>query len=307
MSSPAVATFLGADWQTLADAVGLGGIYALMAVGIGLVFGVLRLVNFAYGQLIMAGAYALAFAFERGWPVWSGILLCFAVVLVLSVAMDRIVFRPLRTHSPAVMLVATFAVAFLLQSIALLWFGPLGKVAASLASLNQPVTISGVDIRKISIVTTAVAIGCLLALVLLLGRTTVGLQMRASALDFRTARLLGVRANRVIGSAVVLSGLLAATVAVMMTVQTPLVTPDFALRDTILVLAGVVLGGMNRLVPATLGGFAIGFASGFLGGALPTDQSQYLPSFLFAAVILVLLFRPGGLFTRTGTQAVERV
>ena len=306
MSSTTVATVLGADWQTLADAVGLGGLYALMAVGIGLVFGVLRLVNFAYGQLVMAGAYSLAFAFERGWPVWVGILLCFAVVLVLSIAMDRLVFRPLRTHSPAVMLVATFAVAFLLQAIALLWFGPLGKIAASLASLNQPLTISGVDIRKISIVTTAVAAGCLLALVVLLARTSVGLHMRAAAMDFRTARLLGVRANRVIGSAVVISGLLAATVAVMMTVQTPLVTPDFALRDTILVLAGVVLGGMNRLVSATLGGFAIGFASGFLGGALPTDQSQYLPSFLFAAVILVLLFRPGGLFTRSGQRAVER-
>jgi branched-chain amino acid transport system permease protein len=255
----------------------------------------------------MAGAYALAFAYERGWPVWTGILLCFGVVLLLSVAMDRLVFRPLRDHSPAVMLVATFAVAFLLQSIALLWFGSLGKIAASLASLNQPVTISGVDIRKISIVATAVAIGCLLALVLLLARTNVGLHMRAAAMDFRTARLLGVRANRVIGSAVVISGLLAATVAVMMTVQAPLVTPDFALRDTILVLAGVVLGGMNRLVSATLGGFAIGFASGFLGGALPTDQSQYLPSFLFAAVILVLLIRPGGLFTRTGRHAVERV
>ena len=205
------------------------------------------------------------------------------------------------------MLVATFAVAFLLQSIALLWFGSLGKIAASLSSLNQPWTLGGVDIRKISIVATAVAAGCLLALVLLLGRTNIGLQMRAAALDFRTARLLGVRANRVIGSAVVVSGLLAATVAVLMTVQTPLVTPDFALRDTILVLAGVVLGGMNRLVSATLGGFAIGFASGFLGGALPTDQSQYLPSFLFAAVILVLLIRPGGLFTRSGQQAVERV
>jgi branched-chain amino acid transport system permease protein len=307
MSSAVVATVLGADWQTLADAVGLGGMYALMAVGIGLVFGVLRLVNFAYGQLVMAGAYSLAFAYERGWPVWSGIVLCFAVVLVLSIAMDRLVFRPLRTHSPAVMLVATFAVAFLLQAVALLWFGPLGKVAASLATLNQPVTIGDVDIRKISIVTTAVAAGCLLALVVLLTRTNVGLHMRAAAMDFRTARLLGVRANRVIGSAVLISGLLAATVAVMMTVQSPLVTPDFALRDTILVLAGVVLGGMNRLIPATLGGFAIGFASGFLGGALPTDQSQYLPSFLFAAVILVLLFRPGGLFTRTGQQAVERV
>jgi branched-chain amino acid transport system permease protein len=131
--------------------------------------------------------------------------------------------------------------------------------------------------------------------------------MRAASMDFATARLLGVRANRVIASAVLVSGLLAATVAVMLTVQTPLVTPDFALRDTILVLAGVVLGGMNRLVSATLGGFAIGFASGILGGALPTDQSQFLPSFLFAAVILVLLIRPGGLFTREGQRAVERV
>lgn len=307
MSSASLATVLGADWQTLADAFGLGGIYALMAVGIGLVFGVLRLVNFAYGQLIMAGAYALAFAYERGWPVWTGILLCFAVVLLLTLAMDRVVFRPLREQSPAVMLVATFAVAFLLQSIAQLWFGSLGKIAASLASLNQPWTISGVDIRKISVVATAVAIACLLVLVAVLGRTNIGLHMRAAALDFRTARLLGVRANRVIGSAVLISGLLAATVAVIMTVQTPLVTPDFALRDTILVLAGVVLGGMNRLVPATLGGFAIGFASGFLGGALPTDKSQYLPSFLFAAVIVVLLIRPGGLFTRSGQRAVERV
>ncbi|TML83938.1 MAG: branched-chain amino acid ABC transporter permease [Actinobacteria bacterium] len=258
---------LGIDWQTLADAIGLGGIYALMAVGIGLVFGVLRLVNFAYGQLVMAGAYALAL----------------------------------------VMLVATFAVAFLLQSVALLWFGPLGKISASLATLNQPVMISGVDIRKISIVATALAAASLLALVLLLGRTRVGLHMRAAAMDFRTAELLGVRAGRVIGAAVLVSGVLAAIVAVMLTVQTPLVTPDFALRDTILVLAGVVLGGMNRLVPATLGGFAIGFASGLLGGALPTNQSQYLPSFLFAAVIFVLLIRPGGLFTREGQRAVERV
>ena len=302
-----IATFLGADWQTLADAVGLGAIYALMAVGIGLVFGVLRLVNFAYGQLIMAGAYALAYASEQGWPTWSGIVLCFAVVLALSLLMDRLVFRPLRAHSPAVMLVATFAVAFLLQSIALLWFGPLGKIASSLASLNRPVTIGDVDIRKITIVAIIVAAACLVVLVLLLARTSVGLHMRAAAMDFQTARLLGVRANRVIASAVLISGLLAATVSVMLTVQTPLVTPDFALRDTILVLAGVVLGGMNRLVSATLGGFAIGFAAGYLGGALPTDQSQYLPSFLFAAVILVLLVRPGGLFTRAGSQAVERV
>jgi len=110
--------------QVFADAVALGAVYALMAVGIGLVFGVLRLVNFAYGQLVMAGAFGLALASEWGWPLWAGIVLCFAVVLALSLAMDYLVFRPLRGRTPAVMLVATFAIAFLLQSIALVWFGP---------------------------------------------------------------------------------------------------------------------------------------------------------------------------------------
>lgn len=304
-TSPPLA-ILGIDWQVLVDATGLGAVYALMAVGIGLVFGVLRLVNFAYGQLVMAGAYSLALASQWDWPLWAGIVLCFAVVIVFSLAMERVVFRPLRTQSPAVMLVATFAIAFLLQSIALLAFGPLGKAASSLGYLNRPVTIGDVDIRKITLVAIVVAAVCLVALMVLLGKTTVGLHMRAAAMDFRTARLLGVKANRVIGSAVLLSALLAATVSVILTVQNPLVTPDFALRDTIVVLAGVVVGGMNKLLSATLGGFAIGFASGLLGGALPTDQTQYLPSFLFGLVILVLLVRPGGLFAR-GRGPIERV
>lgn len=294
------------DWQTFADALALGGIYALMAVGIGLVFGVLRLVNFAYGQWIMAGAYALAWASEWDLPVWLGILFSFGVVTVVAVLTDWLVFRPLRGHSPAVMLVATFAIAYLMQAIALLAFGPLGKIATSLVSLNQPWDIGGVAVRKIAIVSILVAVGCLVLLGLLLDRTPIGLQMRASSMDFLTARLLGVRANRVIGSAVLVSAALAAVCAIMLTVRSPLVTPDFALRDTIVVLAGVVLGGLNRPIPATLGGFAIGFASGFLGGALPTQQSQYLPTFLFAAVIVVLLLRPNGLFTRGG-GAVERV
>jgi branched-chain amino acid transport system permease protein len=301
-----VIAILNIDWQTLADALALGGIYALMAVGIGLVFGVLRLVNFAYGQLIMAGAYALAYGSQWNLPVWVSILFCFAVVLALSAILEQLVFRPLRGHSPAVMLVATFAVAYLMQSVALLWFGSLGTIATSLAPLNRPWDIGGVEIRKIAVVTILVAAACLLLLRALLDRTTVGLHMRAASMDFLTSRLLGVRANRVISGAVLASGLIAAVVAVMMTVQAPLVTPSFALRDTIVVLAGVVLGGLNRLIPATLGGFAIGFASGILGGALPTNQSQYLPTFLFAAVIVVLLVRPKGLFTRAG-GTVDRV
>jgi len=305
LGAPVLATI---NAQVVVDAIGLGATYALMAVGIGLVFGVLRLVNFAYGQLIMAGAYTLAYT--SSWPVAWSIVACFGVVIALSLLMERAVFRPLREQSPTVMLVTTFAISFVLQSIALLIDirdGQIGEPAPSLTSLNVPISIDGVDVRKVTIVAVLVAIGALGALALLLGRTEIGLRTRAAAADFRTARLLGVKANQVIGLAVVLSGALAATVAVILTVQTPFVTPDFALHDTIIVLVGVVVGGIDRLWTATLGGFAIGFVSGIVNGALPTDSTVYLPSVVFALVILVLLLRPAGLFVRGRTSVVDRV
>ena len=120
--------------------------------------------------------------------------------------MDRIVFRPLRGHSPAVMLVTTFAVAFILQSIALLAFGSYGKTASQFAFLNAPWYIGGVAIPKIAVIAIVTAAVCLGLLQLLLTRTPLGLHMRAASMDFRTAQLLGVRANRVIVGAVVISG-----------------------------------------------------------------------------------------------------
>jgi branched-chain amino acid transport system permease protein len=296
------------DFQTLSDAVATGAIYALMAVGIGLVFGVLRLVNFSYGQLIMAGAYTLAFT--SNWPVWASVLTCFAVVVAISLAMELAVFRPLRGQSPAVMLVTTFAIAFLLQAIALivdLRNNFIGEAATSISSLNEAITVGGVEIRKVTIVAVVVAIVALVVLALLLTRTTIGLHTRAAAADFRTARLLGVRVNRVITFTVLLSGVLAGAVAVLLTVQTPLVSPEFALHDTIVVLVGVVVGGIDRLWTATLGGFAIGFASGILNGVLPTDKTVYLPSAVFGLVILVLLLRPAGLFAWGRRAQAERV
>ena len=297
--------------QTLVDAAALGSVYALMAVGIGLVFGVLRLVNFAYGQLIMAGAYALALT--NGWNPAVSILTCFAVVMGLTMTLEVAAFRPLRNASPATMLVATFAISFLLQSIAQLRFGILGKTVGTLTGLNRPIGSGQLIVRWIWIVAIVVAAVTLGALLLLLNRTSLGLHMRAAAADFRTARLLGVRANAVVSFAVLLSGAIAAVVAVVMTAETPYVTSDYALRDTIIVLVGVVVGGLDRLWSATLGGFAMGFATGVLDGILPSTGSWpftsgvYLDSAVFALVILVLLVRPSGLFVGRGKRAVERV
>ena len=299
----------GLGWQELSDAVAIGAIYALIAVGIGLVFGVLRLVNFAYGQLVMAGAYTLAFT--STWALWESIVTCFAVVVALSIAMELGVFRPLRGQSPAVMLVTTFAIAFLLQAIALLvdiHDGTIGEIVFSqIGALNESVNVGGVDVRKVTFVAVGTALFALLVIALLLNRTTIGLHTRAAAADFSTARLLGVRANRVISFAVVISGLLAAAVSILLVVSNPLVSPDFALHETIVVLIGVVVGGIDRLWTATLGGFTIGFASGVISALLPTDQSVYLPSVLFGLVIVVLLLRPAGLFAWGRPTTVERV
>ena len=178
------------------------------------------------------------------------------------------------------------------------------------------VTIGGVHIRWITIVTILLAVGVFAALTLLLTKTTIGLQMRAASIDSQTARLLGVRANAVITAAVVVSGVIAAIVAVILPMAVPerlLVAPDYALRETIIVLVGVVVGGIDRLWSATLGGFTMGFAVGALSGFLPSSgswpftSSVYLDSAVFMLVIIVLLLRPEGLFVRGRRTAVERV
>ena len=297
------------DAQVIVDSIGLGATYALMAVGIGLVFGVLRLVNFAYGQLVMAGAYTLAYTSD--WPVGWSIVACFAVVIA-TLAGDGAGRLP-----PAARAVAHGDARDDLRDRV--------RAAERRAAVRHPrrhdrrarfVALARSTFRSRSPASTSarsrsrpclVAIGALGLLALLLGRTDIGLRTRAAAADFRTARMLGVKANQVIGLAVVLSGALAASVAVILTVQSPLVTPDFALKETIIVLVGVVVGGIDRLWTATLGGFTIGFTTGIVNGALPTDNTVYLPSVVFALVILVLLLRPAGLFVRGRSSVVDRV
>jgi branched-chain amino acid transport system permease protein len=289
--------------QTLVDAVALGMVYALVALGIGLVFGVMRLVNFAHGELITAGAYALMLTNDL--PLAVGLAACFGAVVVLALAME-LAYRPLRTTTPTTMLVTTFAVSFLLQAVALLAFGARGKNVGVLPELNRAVSIGDLRVRWVTLVSIAVGAVLLGATALILARTDIGLQMRAAAMDARTAQLLGVRASTVIRFAFLLAALVAASATVLLTVQRPLVTPSYGFQLVIPALVGVVVGGMDRLLSATLGGFAIGFAAAVLGDVLPADGRVFLDSALFLLVILVLLVRPGGLFTRS-RAAWERV
>jgi branched-chain amino acid transport system permease protein len=296
------------NWgQAIADAIALGALYGLVAVGIGLVFGVLRLINFAYGELITAGGYVLAYTY--GWPRPVSIVLCIGAVVALALAQEFVAFRPLRRGgaSAATMLVATFAVSFLLQAIYLLAFGSRGQIVGTLGKLNSAFTVDGVDIRWILLVIVVTGLLLLGATATLLDRTEVGLHIRAAAADFRTSRILGVRANRVIVLSFVMSGVLAGAVSVLYTVQNPLVQPSMGVPITIFALVGVVVGGLERLWSAALGGFAVGFVYGLLADALSSTSSVYLPSVVYGLVILVLLLRPAGLFRSWRAQQVERV
>jgi branched-chain amino acid transport system permease protein len=289
--------------QTIIDAVALGSIYALVAMGIGLIFGVMRLVNFAQGELLTAGAYSLIVTMDLPLVVRIGVL--FATVVAFALATE-FALRPLRNASPATLLVTTFAFSFLLQSIFLLVWGAQGDNARFLPKLNEAVSIGDLRIRWVTFASIGAGAILLAATALFLSRTTVGLQMRAAAHDFRIARVLGVRANRVIMLAFLVAGLLAAAATVLLVVQRPLVTPTFGFVVAIPALVGVVVGGLDRLVTATAGGFALGFATAVLADVLPGSARVFLTSVVFGLVILVLLIRPNGLFSRR-RQTAERV
>jgi branched-chain amino acid transport system permease protein len=292
-------------FQTIIDGIALGAIYALVALGIALVFGVMRLINFAYGELITAGAYSLYLT--RHFPLVASILICFLVCILLALLMDTVAFRPLRNAEPATTLIATFALAFALEALWNIAFSPTGKVVSQLSGLDGTATHPPVLLRWVTIAEIVSGVVLLVGTALILNRTSIGLQMRAAATDFRAARLLGVRAERVIAFAFVLSGVMAAVVSLLLTVQEPLVSPTYGLEVTILALVGAVFGGIDRLVTATAGGFAIGFITSVLGDVLPTSQEVFLPSFTFVIVIIVLLVRPAGLFAPLQGTTVTRV
>jgi branched-chain amino acid transport system permease protein len=277
--------------QILADAVSVGSLYALTALGIGLIFGVMRLINFAHGELITFAAYTLLALFGQPVPImiFGGI----AVAVILALVTERAAFRPLRNADPTTLLISSFAVSFFLQKLLILVVGSRLKGLDFLPELGR------------QIVTIIVGIVLLAALTWFLRATRLGLHMRAAAEDFRMARVLGVRANKVIAVAFALSGILAAAVSCLIVVQTGVVQPRMGLQLVIIAFVGTVIGGFGSLSGAALGGFLVGAVTIMLQAFLPPDLRAFREAFVFIAVALVLLFRPQGLIPARGLK--ERI
>jgi branched-chain amino acid transport system permease protein len=289
--------------QILADAVSVGSLYALTALGIGLIFGVMRLINFAHGELITFAAYTLLGLFGQPVPImiFGGI----AVAVVLALVTERAAFRPLRNADPTTLLISSFAVSFFLQKLLILVVGSRLKGLDFLPELGRQIEFAGIRLQLLQIVTIIVGIVLLAALTWFLKATRLGLHMRAAAEDFRMARVLGVRANQVIAVAFALSGILAAAVSCLIVVQTGVVQPRMGLQLVIIAFVGTVIGGFGSLSGAALGGFLVGAVTIMLQAFLPPDLRAFREAFVFIAVALVLLFRPQGLIPARGLK--ERI
>jgi branched-chain amino acid transport system permease protein len=265
---------------------------------------VLRQVNLAQGEVIAFGAYSLWLM--RSWPAALAIVCCFAICIASSLLLQQVVFRPIRGATALTTLIVTFGVSYGLEALWTITFGTNGNVVSVLSQLNNTAIGGQVALRWITVVDIVACAVLFGGLWLILFRSGLGAKMRATAEDFRTARIVGVRVDRVVTWAFLLSGVSAGVVAVLYTVQNPQVTPSFGLSLLVVALVGVVLGGVDRLGRATAGGFIIGFVNSLLGSVLPEQQLVFLPALTFLFVIVALLIRPDGLLTPRGA-GVERV
>jgi len=279
--------------ESLVDAASLGCLYALIALGIALIFGIMGLINFAHGEFIMAGGYAVLFLEHDPWPVIA--LGTATVVIVLALLTERMAFRPVRNASPFTLFVTSFAVSYLLQNLANLTVGAEAKHLDLPLSLSGSFSVGFLRVGTVTALIVLVTVILMLALTIFLKFTALGVQMRAASEDFQMARLLGIRANMVIAAAFAVSGLLAAAVAFALVSQTALVQPTMGSAPVLIGFVATVVGGLGSLPAAGLGGFIVGVLTVALQVVLPENIRPYRDAFVFGLVIALLVLRPQGL------------
>lgn len=292
--------------EFIVNTLSLGSLYAMLALGLVIIYGILRLVNFAYGELIMIGGYTmylLAGFSPLPWLVVA--VLAVVVAMFTSLFTELVAFRPVREKSLTAMLITSFAVSTLLQNAALLIISPRARAVTLPQIFQTSVMIAGTSVPWRNILTILTSVVALVLLTLLLRRTVLGIALRAAADNFTMTRMLGVPANTVISAAFAISGIMAGIVSLFWIARSSTVTPTIGAPPLLVAFVATVMGGMRSLTGAVVGGFVYAFLINLLGIFLPPDLFEFREAFMFVFVIAILLFRPEGLI-RSKTS-VERV
>lgn len=294
------------DLEFIINTVSLGSLYALLSLGLVFVYGILKLVNFAYGEYIMVAGYAMhVIGQNRGIPWYVTMAVAVLFAAVVSYGTELVAFRPVRTKSLTAMLVTSFAVSVFLQNVVLITISPRARAVPLPAFFSQTLTLGAATIPVRNLVIIGTTIVLLIGLTFVMKRTVLGIAMRAAADKFTTTRLMGVPANLVISATFIISGLLAGVVAIFWVGRSASVDPLIGAAPLLIAFIATVMGGMHSQIGAVIGGFVYGLLFNILSIMLPATMISYRDAFMFVIVILFLLFRPEGIWR--GGYTEERV
>ena len=280
--------------------IAVGGQYALIAIGYTMVYGILRLINFAHGEIFMIAGYFMIFATANfGWAV--GIPITLIATVVLGVVVEKLAYKPLREAPRMSIMISAIGVSYLLQNLTTYLFTALPKPYPEIPILKQIYNIGGLSASLVTFVTPILTIILVFILVFIINNTKVGMAMRAVSKDFETSRLMGIKINKVISITFVIGSLLAAIGSILYFTDRMSVTPFSGTLPGLKCFVAAVIGGIGSVPGAVVGGFIIGICETMM---IALGYSTFSDAFTFVLLIIMLLFRPTGIF---GEKTIDKV
>lgn len=286
--------------QQLLAGVSVGGQYALIAIGYTMVYGILRLINFAHGDIFMAAGFFMVYT-SASMPLYVSIPLTLLLTVILGVAVERIAYKPLRQAPRMSIMISAIGVSYLLQNFATYYTGGLPRSYPTIPFISETIKIGSVSTSWITLLTPVLTLILIIALVFLIKYTKVGMAMRAVSRDFETAQLMGIKINNVISMTFVIGSFLAAVGSILFFTRYPTVTPIIGAMPGLKAFVAAVFGGIGSIPGAVIGAFIIGICENIIKSLGYTTFSD---AFTFVLLIVVLIFRPSGLFGEKQTEKV---
>ena len=290
--------------QHIVNGISLGSLYALIAIGYTMVYGILRMINFAHGEIFMMAAYFAVFGVVTfNLPWYIVIVLVIAFTVILGVGIERIAYRTLRNAPKTSVLISAIGVSYLLQNLATYLFSGKPKAFPQFDILTTPLKFGGVSIQPVSILIPIVTIVLLIILLFIIDKTKIGMAMRAVSKDYEIAMVMGIKINSVISFTFAIGSTLAAIGAMLWGMKYPQVIPIMGLMPGLKCFIAAVIGGIGNIKGAVFGGFILGLCEVLLV-AFFTQLTGYRDAIAFILLIIILLVNPTGLL---GEKVTEKV
>lgn len=289
--------------STLLFGISVGGQYALIAIGYTMVYGILRLINFAHGDVFMV-AGLLGIYLSATFPLYVAMPLVVILTVVLGFCIERVAYKPLRSAPRMSVMISAIGVSYLLQNTATYVTGGQPMIYPSLPFLSDTITVAGTSIKWVVLLTPVLVVALVILLTLLINRTKVGMAMRAVARDFETSQLMGIKINSVISITFIIGSALAAIGSMLYFTTYSSVVPTVGSMPGLKAFVAAVFGGIGSIPGAVIGAFLIGICENFVK-ILPFEgATTFVDAFTFALLIIILVFKPTGLF---GEKATDKV